>query len=244
MPMSWRRQLEALVAADPALTRRRQDAGMVHSGMRMLEVELREINDTAVRMLSLVRGEIRDARAALLDGDAEASSRCAAGDEQVDALQRELENRCLTLIARHQPAASDLRFLGAMLLSLADIERIGDYAVHVARAGAELAREPRLKKYLDMARILAILDEMLEGTVHALADGDVDAAYAARAMDEEIDELYDQIQRELLTYMMADPQTINRSTTLLMVARYLERCGDHIENVNEHVIFWLTGTRI
>jgi phosphate transport system protein len=221
-----------------------QDAGMVHSGMRAFEQELRETKDTAVRMLSLVREEVREARLALLDGDAEASRRCAAGDEQVDALQRELENRCLTLIARHQPAASDLRFLGAMLLALADIERMGDYAVHVARAGAELAREPRLKKYLDMARILTILDEMLEGTMHALADGDVDAAYAARAKDEEIDELFDQIQRELLTYMMADPQTINRATTLLMVARYLERCGDHIENVNEHIVFWLTGKRI
>ncbi len=217
---------------------------MVHSGMRVFEVELQEVTDTALRMLSLVREEAREARAALLEGDTEAALRCAAGDEQVDALQRELENRCLTLIARHQPAASDLRFLGAVLFSLADIERIGDYAVHVARAGTELAREPRLKKYLDMARILAVLDEMLEGTMHALADGDVDAAYAARAMDEEIDELYDQIQRELLTYMMADPRTINRAATLLMVARYLERCGDHIENVNEHIVFWLTGTRI
>ncbi len=217
---------------------------MVHSGMRVFEVELREVTDTALRMLSLVREEAREARAALLEGDTEAALRCAAGDEQVDELQRELENRCLTLIARHQPAASDLRFLGAVLFSLADIERIGDYAVHVARAGTELAREPRLKKYLDMARILAVLDEMLEGTMHALADGDVDAAYAARAMDEEIDELYDQIQRELLTYMMADPRTINRAATLLMVARYLERCGDHIENVNEHIVFWLTGTRI
>ena len=217
---------------------------MVHSGMRVFEVELQEVTDTALRMLSLVREEAREARAALLEGDTEAALRCAAGDEQVDELQRELENRCLTLIARHQPAASDLRFLGAVLFSLADIERIGDYAVHVARAGTELAREPRLKKYLDMARILAVLDEMLEGTMHALADGDVDAAYAARAMDEEIDELYDQIQRELLTYMMADPRTINRAATLLMVARYLERCGDHIENVNEHIVFWLTGTRI
>jgi phosphate transport system protein len=226
------------------MTRGRHARGMVNSGMTVLEGELRDINDTAVRMLSLVREGVREARSALLDGDVEAARRCAAGDQQVDALQRELEMRCLTIIARHQPAASDLRFLGATLLALADIERMGDYAVHVARAGADLAREPRLKKYLDMARILTILDAMLEGTMHALADGDADAAYAARALDEEIDELFDQIQRELLTYMMADPQTINRATTLLMVARHLERCGDHIENVNEHIVFWLTGTRI
>jgi phosphate transport system protein len=217
---------------------------MVHGGMRVLDHELQEINDTVVRMLSLVREGVREARSALLDGDAEAAERCTAGDERVDALQRELESRCLTLIARHQPAAGDLRFLGAMLVALADIERIGDYAVHVARAGAELAREPRLKKYIDLSRILTLLDEMLEGTMHALADGDADAAYATRAMDEEIDDLFDQIQRELLTYMMADPRTISRATTLLMVARHLERCGDHIENVDEHIVYWLTGTRI
>jgi phosphate transport system protein len=116
--------------------------------------------------------------------------------------------------------------------------------VHVARAGAALAREPQLKKYLDMARILKVLDEMTEGTMHALADGDAATAHEARALDEEIDELYDQIQRELLTYMMADAHTINRATTLLAVARFLERCGDHLENVNEHIIFWLTGERV
>ena len=95
-----------------------------------------------------------------------------------------------------------------------------------------------------MARILAVLDEMLEVTMRALAEGDAAAARSALAMDEEIDELYEQIQRELLTYMMGDPQTINAATKLLAVARYLERCGDHLENVNEHIVFWLTGQRI
>jgi phosphate transport system protein len=91
---------------------------------------------------------------------------------------------------------------------------------------------------------MGILDEMLEMTMRAMADGDAATARAARAMDEEIDELYDQIQRELLTYMMADPHTIDRAATLLATARYLERCGDHLENVNEHILFWVTGERI
>jgi len=218
--------------------------GMVDGDMSVLERELQEVNAATVRMMSLVREGVQLARQALIDGDPEAAERCAANDRQVDATQHELEARCLTIIARRQPAASDLRFLGATMLSLADIERAGDYAVHVARAGAELARRPRVKKYLDMNRILGILDEMLETTMRAIADRDVQAARRALAMDEEIDELYDQIQRELLTYMMADPQVIDRATTLLAVARYLERCGDHLENVNEHVIFWLTGARV
>lgn len=218
--------------------------GMVDGDMSVLERELQEVNAATVRMMSLVREGVQLARQALIDGDPEAAERCAANDRQVDATQHELEARCLTIIARRQPAASDLRFLGATMLSLADIERAGDYAVHVARAGAELARRPRVKKYLDMNRILGILDEMLETTMRAIADRDAQAARRALAMDEEIDELYDQIQRELLTYMMADPQVIDRATTLLAVARYLERCGDHLENVNEHVIFWLTGARV
>jgi phosphate transport system protein len=214
------------------------------SGANLLAQELQQVGADAVRMLSLVREGIELARRALIDRDVDAAERCKRHDAQVDALQHELERRCLTIIARRQPAASDLRFLGAVVLMLSDVERAGDYTAHVARAGAELAREPQLKRYLDMERILRILDEMSEATMRALADGDVAAAHAARALDEEIDELYDQIQRELLTYMMADPQTINRAATLLAVARYLERCGDHLENVNEHVIFWLTGERI
>jgi len=217
---------------------------MVHSGMNALEHELQEVNATAVRMLSQVREGVQLARRALIDGDAEATEQCIAGDARVDATQHELESRCLTIIARRQPAAGDLRFLGAVLQALADIERAGDYAVHVARAGAELAKRPQLKKYLDMNRILGILDEMLELTMRALAHGEAETAREALARDEEIDELYDQIQRELLTYMMADPHTIDRATTLLATARYLERCGDHLENVNEHILFWLTGERI
>jgi phosphate transport system protein len=219
-------------------------AGMVHSGMNALELDLQGVNASVVRMLSLVRESLQLARRALLDADLDAAARCVANDATVDELQHELESRCLTIIARRQPAARDLRLLGAVVQALADVERAGDYAVHVARAGADLAGQPRLKKYLDMQRILTILDEMLEVTMRAMADGDAAAARQALAMDEEIDELYDQIQRELLTYMMADPQVIDRATTLLAVARYLERCGDHLENVNEHIVFWLTGERL
>lgn len=217
---------------------------MVHNGMNVLQQDLQEVGNTVVRMLSMVREGVQLAKRALVDADLAAAERCIEGDREIDRLQRELESRCLTVIARRQPAAADLRFLGAVVQALADVERAGDYAAHVARAASELAASPPLKKYLDMARILDVLDEMLEVTMRALAEADADAARQAIAMDEEIDQLYEQIQRELLTYMMADPKTINVASRLLSVARYLERCGDHLENVNEHIIFWLTGQRI
>lgn len=209
-----------------------------------MEQDLQEITAEIVRMLSLVREECELARAALITADVEAGEQCIAADERIDHLQEDLERRILTVIARRQPAARDLRFLGAMYRALSDVERAGDYAVHVARAAVVLAAEPPIKKYLDMERILYVLGNMLDGTTKALAESDAAAARRTLEMDNEIDDLYEQIQRELLSYMIEDPATINTATRLLAVGRYLERLGDHIENVNEHVIFWLTNERL
>jgi phosphate transport system protein len=213
--------------------------------MNALEQDLQDVTAMLMRMLSMVRQETELARRALLDGEAEPAQEAYRIDrEQVDPLMQTLEQRILTVIARRQPAAGDLRFLGAAYRALADIERAGDYAVHVARAGAELARKPPLKKYTDMKRVLEVISSTIEVTISALADSSEDAARRAHGMDQEIDELYEQIQRELLTYMLEDPNTITTATKLLAVARQLERLGDHIENVNEHIIFWLTSERI
>jgi phosphate transport system protein len=209
-----------------------------------LTQDLQDINASVVRMLSLVREETSLAKQSLIDADVQAAERCVKNDAAVDDLMTTLEQRILVVIARRQPAAKDLRFLGAMYRALADIERAGDYAVHVAKAGAELSQKPPLKKYNDTKRIMEILNTMIETTISALADSSMDKAKEAHAMDKEIDDLYEQIQRELLTYMMEDKNTITTATKLLSVARNLERLGDHLENVNEHIMFWLTNERI
>ncbi len=212
--------------------------------MNALDQDIQEITAATIRMLSLVRESTDLAKRALIDSEAAAASACTANDRRVDAAESEIEQRIVTVIARRQPTAKDLRFLVAAFRSITPIERAGDYAVRVAQAGAELASQPPLKKYLDMARILEILGTMIETTIKALAESDADSARRALAMDNEIDELYEQIQRELLTYMIEDPNTITAATRLLSVARYLERFGDHLENVNEHLIYWLDGERI
>lgn len=223
---------------------RRQCRGVLERGVRALDEELMELTAGTVRMLSLVREEVELARRSLVGAEPDAAAECKDVDAQVDALQDQLEQRILSVIARRQPAAGDLRFLGAVYRTLADVERAGDYSVHVATAGAELAKEPPLKKYLDMRRILEVEIAMIDTTIQALAESDADAAHRALAMDDEIDELYEQIQRELLTYMAEDQSTIATATRLLAVGRYLERLGDHIENVCEHILFWLTARRI
>ena len=209
-----------------------------------LSEDIANVANNVLRMLSLVREATELARRALIDQDEDAARRCMAGDAQIDAMQAELETRILTVIARRQPAARDLRFLGASFQALHDIERAGDYAEHVAAAALELAQEPPLKRYLDLQRCFEVLAEMLDVTMKAYAEEDAEAAKRAHAMDQEVDDLYEQIQRELLTYMLADTSAISRASQLAAVARYLERLGDHIENVNEHVIFWLEGVRL
>ena len=224
----------------------RKGAGAVlpWPSMSVLDRELQDLTADTVRMLSMVREGTELARLALVEAEVDAARRCRDLDAQVDALQDDLEQRILSVIARRQPAARDLRFLGAVYRTLADVERAGDYALHVAEAGAELAQEPPLKKYQDMERILHVEGSMIDITIQALAESDADAARRALAMDEEVDELYEQIQRELLTYMIEDPGRIAPATRLLSVGRYLERLGDHVENVCEHILFWLTAERI
>ena len=220
------------------------DSPQMEQHTTALSNDLQAVTTDVVRMLDLVREQCRLAYDALIGGDMGAVARCADLDERVDGYQEELERRILTLSARRQPTARDLRFLGGMYRALADIERAGDYAVHVARAAQEIARQPTVERHPDTARILQVLDGMIVETTAALAESDGDGARRAREMDNEIDDLYEQVQRELLNRMIEDPERINGAIQLLSVVRYLERLGDHIENVNEHVIFWLTGERL
>ncbi len=212
--------------------------------MNVLDQNLQEITASVVRMLSFVRESVQLAKRALIDGEAGAAEQVTANDRNIDALEASIEQTILTVIARRQPAATDLRFLGALHRTLTDIERAGDNARHVARVGAELSEKPPIKKYVDTERIFDILNTMIETTIKAIAEADVGAARDALKMDDEIDDLYEQIQRELLTYMMENPKLIGQATKLLSVARYLERIGDHFENVNEHAIYWMTGERV
>ena len=212
--------------------------------MNVLDQNLQEITASVVRMLSFVRESVQLAKRALIDAEPGAAEQVTENDRNIDALETSIEQTILTVIARRQPAATDLRFLGALHRTLADIERAGDNARHVARVGAELAEKPPIKKYVDTERIFNILNTMIETTIKAIAEADLNAAREALQMDDEIDDLYEQIQRELLTYMMENPKLIGQATKLLSVARYLERIGDHFENINEHVIYWMTGERV
>ncbi len=208
-----------------------------------LETELQKALNTALEMLDKVRENLMLAGRTLLEGRGELLEGVLAADKTIDDLEHTLENDCLRIIALHQPVAVDLRLVAALLKSATDLERMGDYAVHVAEDAARLAQESPLKKYINLGSMIRNLDAMLLQLRLAVQKRDVDLARAAHKLDDEVDDLYEQVQRELVTYMIEDPRTISKSMTLLRVGRSLERFGDHIENMAERVEYWLTGER-
>ncbi|AFD26583.1 phosphate signaling complex protein PhoU [Deinococcus gobiensis] len=208
-----------------------------------LETDLRAALNGALNMLGTVEQMLPVAADVLLREQADRLEEIRSLDREVDAQEAALEAECLRIIALHQPVARDLRLVALILKSLSDIERMGDYAVHVAEDGAELAQSPALKRYINLGRMLERLGEMSQNLRTALADRDVTRAEQTTVMDDEVDELYEQIQRELVTYMLEDPRNISKALTLMRVGRSLERIGDHMENISERVRYWVTGAR-
>ncbi len=208
-----------------------------------LENDLRAVLNGALNMLGTVERMLPVAGDVLLRENVERLAEVKALDREVDAQEAQIEAECLRIIALHQPVARDLRMVALILKSLSDIERMGDYVVHVAEDGTELAQAPALKRYVNLARMLERLGEMSQNLRTAIADRDVARAEATVQMDDEVDDLYEQIQRELVTYMLEDPRNISKALMLMRVGRSLERVGDHMENISERVRYWVTGQR-
>jgi phosphate transport system protein len=208
-----------------------------------LERDLNTVRGDFIRMISYTQEQLTLAGQVLLEVKVQHVETVHQLDRQVDDLERRIEDECLNIIARHQPVATDLRLVSAIYRSISDIERIGDYAEHVANDAKLLAAEPPLKRYMNLAQMIVKLKTMLETTSRAFTERDVELARAAASMDEDIDDLYEQIQRELVTYMIEDPRTITKVLALLRVGRSLQRIGDHSENVSERLMYWLTGER-
>ena len=208
-----------------------------------LEQDLNKVLSGTLDMLATVERMLPLAAAVLNDEAGATLESVKTLDREVDAQETRIEAECLRLIALHQPVARDLRLIALVLKSLTDIERMGDYTVHVAEDGDELRRAPALKRYVNLSRMLERLQEMAVALRQAISARDVAGAEAAHVMDDEVDDLYEQVQRELVTYMLEDPRNISKSLVLMRVGRSLERIGDHMENVAERVQYWVTGQR-
>lgn len=207
----------------------------------VLDKALNELVEETLRMLSLVREMTQKATEALVEGNRAKAEEVIAKDQEVDALELKIENQAVAVIARHQPVASDLRLIFTIIKALTDLERAGDYAMHVAEDALLLAQEPPLKRYVTLPEMGKRLLEMMDTLGKAVAERDPGLARKVVEMDDQVDGLYEEVTRELITYMLEDPRTITKALTLMRVARSYERLGDHLENVGERVIYWLTG---
>jgi len=206
-----------------------------------LDRELAKITELFLRMASRTKRMLQEATEALVKGDAARAEAVIRADEEVDRLEYQIEDEAIATIARHQPVASDLRFLVMILKAITDLERAGDYAAHVAEDALLLAKEPPLKRYVLLPQMAARLLGMLDLVAKSVAEKDAGAALKVLELDDEVDDLYEQLTRELITYMLEDPRTISKALTLLRVARSYERFGDHLENIAERVVYWVTG---
>jgi phosphate transport system protein len=178
---------------------------------------------------------------ALIRQDVAAAEQVIAADRTINRQRWAIEEDALRILATQGPMAGDLRNVAAAIHIVTDLERMGDHAAGIAQIVIDTANEPLLKPLVDIPRMAAISREMLNDAVTAYIEGDALAAEAVALRDDEVDALYEQIYRELLTYMMADPATINRATRLLWVSHNLERVADRVTNICERVVFAVTG---
>jgi phosphate transport system protein len=204
--------------------------------------ELAALQDDMLRMGALVEEAVRRSIGALRARSVEGAEAVITADNAVDALHLELEERCLMLMATQQPMAKDLRTIAAVWAMTMDLERIGDHAEDIARATKRMADQPLLKPLIDIPRMADMVQRMLRMGLDAFVQRDVNLAQQMAAADDEVDHLYGQVFRELLTYMIEDPHNIQRATYLLFCAQALERMGDHATNIAERVIYMVTGT--
>jgi phosphate transport system protein len=203
--------------------------------------KLREIQDEVLVMGSMVGKTIGRSIDALKSRDLELARQVIADDQKINNTRFEIEEKCIQLIATQQPMASDLRIIIAILNITTEIERIGDYAVGIARVVIMIGDEPPLKPLVDIPRMAEQTADMLRRSLDALINRDAQAARKIATEDDLVDELYDQVFRELLTFMAEDPKTITRATRLMWVAHNLERAADRVTNICERIVFIVTG---
>ena len=205
------------------------------------ERELQEIKDGLLYLGALTERALEKGSRALLDRDSELARKIMAEDDLVDRIDVEIEEKCIRLLALRQPAARDLRFITTAIKITGHLERIGDMAANIAEKVLILNELPQIKPYMDLPRMVEIARGMIRRSLDAMVHEDIARAQGVREEDTVIDRLNDQIFRELLTFMMADPTTIPRAMDLILVSRHLERIGDHATNICEDVIFMVKG---
>jgi phosphate transport system protein len=211
---------------------------------RHFQTELNTLKERLLFMGSLAEAMIQSAIKGLVNRDEKVLQDVFKKEGEVNELHMEIDERCLLLLARHQPMAIDLRLITSAMKINTDLERIGDQAVNVAQNTLQLLKEPLLKPLIDTPRMADISAHMVKDALDSFVRGDITLARAVVERDDQVDQLKDQIFRELLTYMISSPNSITRALDLILISRNLERIADHATNIAEDVIFMVSAKDI
>ena len=211
---------------------------------RHFHEEIEALKQTLLAMGGLVEDQIRRVMQELLERNDALALEVIERDRQVNAYDIEVDETCVNLLALHQPAAGDLRFITTAMKIVTDLERIGDQAVNIAQRALELSQEPQLKPYIDLPRMAEKAQRMVKESLDAFVARDTELARRVCAADGEVDALKEQIFRELLTFMMEDARTIPRAIRLILISRFLERVADHATNIAEMVVYMVEGKMV
>jgi phosphate transport system protein len=208
------------------------------------EMELREIKNGLIYLGALTEQAIQKAMKALLERNSEIARKVITDDVEIDKLDNELEERCVRILALRQPTAIDLRFITTAIKINGHLERIGDMAVNIAEKAIILNSEPQLKPYIDLPRMADLVGEMIKYSLDALVRNDLALAEKVQQKEQVVDELNEQIFRELLTFMIEDPKVIHRAILIMQISKNLERIADHAKGIADMVMYLVTGESV
>ena len=211
---------------------------------KQYEQQLRTVKEKLLLMSHRAEMAIADATRALVERRPSLAEHVIDDDDELDRLELEVDDMCFEILAREQPVASDLRFIATAIKIVGDIERIGDNGVNIARRALEIMTEPELDPIIDVPVMARAAERILKESLDAFVNEDVELAERAIESDSYINDVSEQMFRELLTYMLEDPSTVSRALRLMFVARNLERVGDHAANIAEMVVFLVRGEDI
>lgn len=208
---------------------------------RHFEEELTRLKEKILKMGALVESQIASSIKALVERDVPLARQTIQNDHLVNAMDVEIDEECIRLLALYQPAARDLRFITTAMKITTDLERMSDLSEDICERAIELSEEPLLKPYIDIPRMAEAAQKMVREALDAFVNKDAKLARKVCAEDQFIDELTHQIFRELLSFMVEDPTTITRAVRISFVAKYIERIGDHATNIAEMVVYLVEG---
>ncbi|OFV67116.1 MAG: phosphate transport system regulatory protein PhoU [Candidatus Syntrophoarchaeum caldarius] len=206
--------------------------------------QLEELEDDVIEMGKLSIDTITTSVKSLVEQDVELANRVLEMGVEINAMELSIENKCMKLLALQQPLAKDLRMIGTCLKIITDLDRVSDLSADIAEIAIKTANEPFIKPLIDIPRMADFVTSMLNDSLTAFKERDAELAMTMGKRDDTVDALYDQIRRELITFMIEDPRKIANASHLSFVARYLERIGDHACNIAARVVYMVTGKRV